>query len=311
MGARSILTLLSLVVAAPAGQQTVAGAVVDTSGRPLQNVVVFAADAGSDAVAAVAVSDEAGKVALAVPPRRHNFGVLSSTLGVVRLNTPGPLRFELVVAPLPPVVTGATPDAPAARINAPRAYIVRGRVVDESGAGLEGVRLEAYRETGIVVATSFSSADGGFAIVVPGGKSQLRASAPGLFTARSVQQSKRLLLVMAIAADLQRLTFTSGRVLSFRPSDSIDPEYTPPAPVRTWLQFTYGICPASAPLKASEKRALKKYWYLDVLRREPPNPASISTINCTPPTSYQPPAGPPTNIGGFDIWPDAIGGQRY
>jgi hypothetical protein len=287
-------------------RQLVAGKVVDGNGRPLQNVLVFAADAASDAVAAVAVSDDSGLVQLTVPARRHNFGVLSATLGVTRLIAEGAAHFQLVLAPLPPGGGSGKKDPPAAHIDAPRAYVVRGRVVDEAGMGLGGMRLEASRATGTVTATAFSAADGSFALVVPGGPSDVRASAPGFKTLRSAQQRGRLVVVMAIAAQPQVLNLTAGHLLSFSPSDSIDPEYTPPAPVKAWLQYAYGICPASTPLKLRERQALKKYWYLDVLRRAPPNPASVSTVTCTPPTSYQPPPLPGTNLGGFEIWPESL-----
>ena len=115
-------------------------------------------------------------------------------------------------------------------------------------------------------------------------------------------------MVMTVATEVQQLTITPGRVLRFRPADSIDPEYTPPTAVKAWLQYAYGICP-SAPLTWYEKRALKKYWYLDVLRSEPPNPASVSTTSCTTPSAYQPTSVPQASVGGFDIWLDAVPGQ--
>jgi hypothetical protein len=109
-------------------------------------------------------------------------------------------------------------------------------------------------------------------------------------------------IVMGIAADPQRVTVTDGRVLSFRPSDSIDPEYSPPAAVRSWLQYAYGICPPRFPLKAHDRRGLKKYWYLDVLRSEPPNPATISTVNCTTAASYELLRASTTTLLGFETW---------
>jgi hypothetical protein len=287
-------------------RRAVAGTVVDSTGRPLRGVMVFAADASTDAVVAMAASDAQGKVELLVPQRRYNFGILSPTLGVARLIPGGAGRFQLVLTALPPNPVDTASTQPAARIDAPRAFVVRGRVVDETGVGLEGVRLEAARETGAVIATVFSGGDGTFAVAVPGGQSRLRASAPGFDPVRSARQNGRLVVVMAIAAEAQRITITEGRVFRVRPGDSIDPEYTPPAPVKALLRFAYGICPAATPLRAADRRALKKYWYLDVLRREPPNPATISTVVCTPPTAYQPTSAPRSTIGGFDIWNDAV-----
>ena len=284
---------------------------MDLAGKPRQGVMVFAADAVTDAVAAVAASDADGKVELLVPQGRYNFGVLSPAVGVTRLVPRGTGRFELVVAPVPPNPIEVADSQPAASIDAPRGFVLRGRVVDETGVGLEGIRVEAARETGDVVAAVFSGASGTFAVAVPGGRTRVRASAPGFKSARSAHQGGRLVVVMAIAAEAQRVTITDGRVFSVRPADSIDPEYTPPAPVRALLQFAYGVCPSSSPLKAQDKRRLKKYWYLDVLRRQPPNPATVSTTVCTPVQTYRPPSFPTTIIGSFDIWTDAVPAGPY
>jgi hypothetical protein len=292
-------------------RRTIAGTVVDPAGKPLPAVMVFAADASTDAMAAVATSDAAGKVEMVLPQRRYNFGVLSPRFGLIQLTPRGPGRFELVVAALPPNLIDAAAGEPAARIDAPAGFVLRGRVVDETGVGLTGVRLEAARDTGAVLATVFSGADGSFALAVPGGRFRLRATAPGLSAVRSAHQNGRLVVVMAIAAEAQPLTITDGRVFSVRPGDSIDPEFTPPAPVRALLRFAYGICNTATPMKARDKQALKKYWYLEVLRRSPPNPATISTVACTAPSAYQPGSLPGTTIGSFDIWNDAVPAGPY
>jgi hypothetical protein len=259
---------------APAVQRrTVTATVVNAAGKPVPAVMVFAANSTTDAVAAVATSDAEGKVEMVVPQGRHNFGILSPRFGLMQLAPRGPGRLELVVAALPPNLIENTAGEPAARIDAPAGFVLRGRAVDESGGGLAGVRLEAARESGAIIATVFSSADGTFALGLPGGRFQLRASAPGLNAVRSAHQGGRLVVVMAIAAEAQALTITDGRMFSVRPGDSIDPEYTPPAPVRALLRFAYGICASATPMRARDKLALKKYWYLDVLRRNPPNPA--------------------------------------
>ena len=292
---------------APAARRrTISGTVMDMTGRPLDGLMVFAADARTDAVTAMAASDAEGKVQLVVPQGRYNFGVLSPIFGVTRLVPAGPGRFELVVARLPPKVVDGAATEPAAQVDAPRGFVLRGRVVDETGVGLDGIRLEAVRETGAAIATVYSGTDGTFAVAVPGGRSRLRAIAPGFRSVRSAHQGGRLVVVMAIAAEAQEVTITDGRVFTVRPADSIDPEYTPPAPVKALLRFAYGICPGATPLSARDKRALKKYWYLDVLRREAPNPASISTVTCTPASTYQPGSFPTTTLGNFDIWTDAV-----
>lgn len=288
--------------------QLITGVVRDAEERPVRQVVVFAADAKSDAVVAVAVADAAGEVRFTLPARRHNFGVISPRLGVVRLTPRGGAGFELVVGELP-ADPAPVPGPPVATLESARAFVVRGRVLDEAGVGLEGVRLVAAGPSGNPVATSFSGARGVFAVVAPGGASVLRASAPGMKSVRSVRQRGQLVVVMAVSGEVERLALHAGRELVFRPSDSIDPEYTPPATVRAWLQFAYGICPPNGPLKAREKRGLKKYWYLEVLRQTPPNPASISTVECASPAAYRPAEGanPQTVLGGFDIWLEPAG----
>jgi hypothetical protein len=286
---------------APGERLEVFGAVIDAAGNAVAGVTIFAADASSDVVAAIAVSDAAGKVRMTLPRRRHNFGILSARLGLRRLISHGHAHFELVITPLPPNI-GVAPAEPCARVDAARAFILRGRVVDETGAGIEGVRVEATRQAGAVLATAFSTTGGAFAMMVMGGETQLRVWAPGLKAVSSAFQRGRLVVVMAVVVEPQVVTITTGHVLKIKPSESIDPKYTPPANVRAWLQYAYGICPSPTPLKAYEKRGLKEYWYLDVLRREPPNPATISTVTCMPPAAYQPMPVPQTTLGGFDIW---------
>jgi hypothetical protein len=311
-------TLIALVLLAgqDAGGQspatrTVDGRVVDVAGGALQGVVVFAADATSDAIATVSTSDSNGHVQLVMPDRRHDFGVLSARYGVTRLTTTGPGSFTLVLRALPadprlvgPSPTGGGTPAPVkapveghVAVQGGRASVIRGRVIDESGQGLAGVRVEGIRATGTVAAVAISGPNGVFTLAVPGGETRLHAYAPGLKLVRSVVPADgkasgrgRVVLVMGIAADIQNIVVTSGRVLRVSPQDSIDPEYTPPAPVKAWLLFAYGICAQSKPMTRAQKQVLKKYWYLDVLRSEPPNQAAIAGGNCSPPSLYDMPS---------------------
>jgi hypothetical protein len=284
--------------------RTVSVVVVDQAGTPLPGVMVFTADGAR--IVAMAQADERGAVELLGPRPRFNFGVLSPSLRLAGVTPRGGGRFDLVTAPLPPRMDGDGTEREIARLTAPRALVFHGKVVDETGVGLRGVRLEAVRATGALVSTVYSGEAGHFALVVPGGEFGLRASAPGLEAARSGLRDGQLVVVMGIAADVQTVTITPGRTLSFRPSDSIDPEYTPPAAVRAWLQFAYGICPAVGPLKAAERRNLKKYWYLDVLREDPPNPASVSGSSCTPPSAFDMRPRGQGVTSGFEIWEDAV-----
>jgi hypothetical protein len=312
--------LAMLLVAVPdagagSSTRTVQGRVVDAAGGALQGVVVFAADSASDAIATVATSDRDGQVQLAIPDRRHDFGVLSARFGVSQLTSTGPGSFTLVLRPLPadPRPVGPSKDAgagaavPATRppeqghvaIVGGRASVIRGRVVDETGQGLAGIRVEGIRPTGTAAAVAISGPNGVFALAVPGGETRLDAYAPGLKLVRSSVPTAaagrgagraRVVLVMGVAADIQNIVVTAGRVLRVRPQDSIDPEYSPPAPVKAWLLYAYGICAQTKPMTRAQKQALKKYWYLDVLRRDPPNPASIAGGNCSPPSLYDQPS---------------------
>jgi hypothetical protein len=287
------------------GKRTVTGVVVDAAGKAVPGVMVFASDVQTDAVTAMTVSDAEGKFTLSLPRRRHNLGILSPAIGLARLTPRGPGQVEIVTARLPADQLAARPGELLTRIDAPQAYVIRGRVVDEAGGGLEGVRVENVRPTGAVITTVISGAGGQFALLVPGGESRIRTSAPGLEATRSARQDGRLVVVMSIAAEAQRISVTTGRILSFRPGDSVDPEYLPPAPVRAWLQYAYGICQTPGPLRSYEKQNMKKYWYLDVLRRAPPNPASVSGTGCVPPSQYQMPRGQ-VMLSGFEVWQDAV-----
>lgn len=285
------------------------GLVMDLAAKPQAGLLVFAADPKSDAITAMAVSDAHGRFELLLPRQRHHFGVFSSRLGPSRWTARGPTRFDLVVAPIWAGADGS-PDAAAgafAPISVEAARLVRGRVVDEVGAGLAGVRIEATRPSQTMATATVSGSRGEFALPVLAGQSELRAQAPGLKLLSSTQRDGRLIIVLTVAAEVQRVTVSAGRVLRFNPADSIDPEYTPPAPVRAWLLFAYGLCPRSRPLKAHERRALKKYWYLDVLRRAPPNPASITTADCTPADLHQQLPPFTINVQGFLTWLEPTG----
>lgn len=305
--------LLALALAAgadppPPGPtaQIVTGTVTDAANRPLPGVVVLALDPGRDTIVRLATADERGQVHMALPPRSHLFGVMSASYVVERLVIRGAADFVLVLRPLPEPA-GAPPargtQAPVFR--SPRAVLVHGRVTDESGQGLAGVRVDGLRATewspneqgemraiGVVVSSAISRPDGVFVLALPAGDTQIQARAAGLKLVRSSVRpsepgrSGHTALVMGIDAQVQSIVIRQGHTLQIRIQDSIDPEYTPPAAVKAWLQYAHGICPTSAPLTAQQKRELKKYWYLDVLRREPPNPASVSASDCVPAHAY-------------------------
>jgi hypothetical protein len=291
-----------------ASATSVTGLVTDLDGHPLAGIMVFAASADDDLIQSIAVSNDAGEVTFTASKARRNFGVISATHAVAQLTSSGGTRFRLALRPLPrPPGPPDRPAAGAARLQTKNAILLRGRVVDEAGGGLPASRLEAVRngDDPATVAATSSDGQGRFALGLPGGDYQLRVLAPGFRPTRFSRHGGQLILVMTIAAEAQRIDIGQGHTLSFRLEDSIDPEYTPPAPVRAWLLWAYNICPWAGAIPARERKAVKKYWYLDVLRTAPPSPATISTANCSPPSQYQ---RMPWSLGSdFVMLPDGFG----
>jgi hypothetical protein len=251
----------------------VSGQVKDPAGVPVANVTVFAADDATDVVASFANSDASGRVVLRIPRTRHNFGVLSSKYGVVNIAHAGVLSFVMQVKPL----SATTPERTYALVTFPLtlegAKVVRGKVVDEAGNVLAGVRVEALRDGHMVAAAAVTDARGQFALGLTGGRFRLRALAPGLKLAKGVVRGDVVEIAMAIDAVAEQISVVQGHVLKFRLDQSVDPEIFPPAPVRAWLCWSYGVVVQSRTPTASERKRIKKYWYLDVLRNPPPNPA--------------------------------------
>jgi hypothetical protein len=289
-------------VPAPPPHRLFDGQVVDQAGRPAVGLLVFAADRRTDAIEAMAVTDPQGKLRLSLLPGPHNFGVFSAKLAPLLVSSPGPAAFQLVVGPLraPAEVAGGATTPVTLEAGGPR--VIRGRVVDELGVGLRGVFIQALPASGALETATISDARGTFALPVPGGRCALAAQAPGLKLMSSQLDRGRLILVMTIAAEAQGLVVSDGHLLRFDLRDSIDPEYSPPAPVRAWLLQAYGICPNTSPLTIRQRQALRKYWYLDLLRQPPPSPATISTADCTPAHLHEVLPPETARVQGFVTW---------
>ncbi len=310
------LLLTLLLLASDAGTAPVRGAaplrpvtatLVGPDAQPAPGVIVMAVDAATDAVVALATSDESGRVEMRLRPRRHNFGIMSARYQIAGFEPRGGDSYQLTLRALPaPAGAAPAPGDTTPVVRSSRAILIRGRVVDEAGRPLAGVRVdgaraitwtsrpEGMRADGMILSSAFSGSDGAFVLPIPGGDTQLQARAPGLVALRfavpnekGVPRADRPILFMGVDTAVQEVVVSDGHVLRIRPRDSIDPEYSPPAPVRAWLRFAYGICSSGEPLRAREKRALAKYWYLDVLRQEPPNPATVSTAGCVSPAEYR------------------------
>jgi hypothetical protein len=253
----------------------VTGYLRDPAGAPIANVFVFAAEDGTDRMAAFAVSDAGGRIVLKLPRRRHNFGLSSARYGVASITYGGPATFVMEVKPLPaaPPSDGAQRTLPLALAGA---RVIRGRVTDQTSTPLVAVRVEAVRADLTTAAVAFTDPRGQFALGLVGGRFQLRTVAPGLRVAKAARRDDRFEIVMEVDAQTEQVSVVEGHVLRFRLDRSLDPEIFPPAPVRAWLCFSYGIKVRSRAPTDVERKGIKKYWYLDVLRNPPPNPAKIA-----------------------------------
>jgi hypothetical protein len=266
----------------------VVGQLRDRAGVPIAGVIVFAAQDGTDQISGFAVSDAGGRITLQLPRLRHNFGVLSSSHGVASIVHTGLASFVMELRPL--AQTLPQRDARTLPLDLAEARVIRGRVTDETGRELAGVRVEVIRDAsaGVVTTTAVTMTDarGRFALGLVSGRFQLRAGAPGLKLARGARRGDWIEVTMAIDAQTEQVSVSQGgHVLRFRLDRSLDPEIFPPAPVRAWLCTSYGIVVRSRIPTRAERNRIKKYWYLDLLRNPPPNPAKVTSWNaasCVP-----------------------------
>jgi hypothetical protein len=254
----------------------VSGLLRDAAGAPIANVFVFGAEDGSDRMSAFAVSGADGRVVLRLPRKRHNFGVSSSRYGVANLAYQGPLSFVMELRPLPPGAPEGGGPLRALPLVLGGAKVIRGRVTDQTGKALVGVRVEALRGDRSTAAAAVTDAQGRFAIGLVGGRFHLRSMAPGLKVAKASRRDDHVEIVMEVDAQAEQVSVQEGHVLRFRLDRSLDPEIFPPAPVRAWLCWSYGIRVRSRTPTNAERKSIKKYWYLDVLRNPPPNPAKVT-----------------------------------
>jgi hypothetical protein len=255
----NLSALLALTLAATPGADdahpvtVLQGRVVFESGAALQGVLVFCLDRDTDQVAATAVSDAQGRVALPVPGGHQVvLGAASARFEFRRLDAQEANHFRLTmsVAPHDPQPLGEAPAGAVGRITvaplvpAPAGTVavgaVRAAVVDETGTALAGVRVNLYGEGGALAATTLTDAAGHFLFVVPPGQYRLRPLASGLLPLRFETERERPRVVMGIDAQSENVQIVDGpHVLTFRVNDSIDPEYYPPPQVKAWLQQSY------------------------------------------------------------------------
>jgi hypothetical protein len=263
---------LGLAQDAPA-RTRVTVAVTDASGAPVAEMLVFAADAASDEIVSVVATDAGGRAAFELDGRPHNFGLYSTNRPILKHARAGEANLAIQVGA--PLRESARP-GPGVRLNLPRARVLRGRVVDEGGAPLAGVRVQVIRPSGTVATTAISDRAGRVVAPVVQGRAFVTAFAPGLKLKQGTNAGAELRLVMTIDSEPQTITVSDRHVIRFHLRDSVDPEYVPPAPVKAWLCWAYGIGLPDRPLTGEDRKTIKKYWWLDKLREEPPNPARVA-----------------------------------
>lgn len=181
--------------------------------------------------------------------------------------------------------------------------LLSGQILDETGAPLPGVVvLAADKDTNAAVASARSDRNGRFALATAAGVYRISAQAPGLRLDRAKKQlSGQLDLIMAVDPRMESVLVSDHRILQFRISDSVWPEYVPPAAAWRELRFTYGInpdtfCPGDllhgvhwrteanrmigvcsdatgCPLSVWPRQCkVPKFWWLHLLHAPPPSP---------------------------------------
>lgn len=267
-------TVAAEAVAAEGSAEAARGVVLDREGRPVAEVSVFAVAAGTSRLVASAVTDARGRFEMSLPPQPHELGVMSPVwrLGGFQKRADG--ESELRVWPA--FFKGNLAQAvgrPAARVqvlvppvddpNLPDARVVvgasigqlAGRVVDETGSPLPGVRIVGIDpRTGSPVTVAVTDREGKYTLLARAGGLQVSVAATGLAVKRATRPAPgKLDLELAIAGEPEVVTIYSGHVIRFRMEDSIWPEYHPPPAVQAWLRFAYGI---RSPPTCSENRPL-------------------------------------------------------
>jgi hypothetical protein len=206
-----VVFVAGLAAASPRTAE-VRGRVVDEAGAPVSGVTVFAVDWGTGAIGARVPSDTAGAFCLAVPRRRH------------QLEADGPgwwlLRREALGGELRLVMRRQPPLAGRAEVAVSAGGQTGGRVTDESGAAIRGVRLTLVDGQGRTVAVADSDRDGRFGAAVPPGRYALLLFAPGLtMHALASAGPNRWRITLAVEAGLDTV-----RIEAAPPPDPDNPD---------------------------------------------------------------------------------------
>ena len=250
----------------PPGVQ-LAGKVVDSAGKPVPGVVVFAVDRSSPQIRAMARSGAGGIFRMGLEPVVHDFGIMSAAFLLAGYQRVGPSNVLLTIAPAFPetsplkalerskqsflghVFPYARDPAARAPVPAPAGGalsigMVTGTITDELGAALGGVRLLAIDERkNALIAVTQTDPRGRYTLVTLAGPNRFVVYAPGLLM-RGVRRSGKpgvFDFIMKVDPNPEELTLRTGRKLSFRLEDSIFPEAVPPAKAKAVISADYGI----------------------------------------------------------------------
>jgi hypothetical protein len=311
----------------------VLGEVVDAKGRPVSELVVFAVERGSSRIVAAARPDPDGLFKMKVSSRLHDFGILSSRWQLGGFQPTSPTTIKVVAYPAFPdtdpveVVKRAkawakvaAPPLETAGASASVGFSgsigqVTGVVTDETGAPLQGVRLLAMQASSErLISVAQTDRQGKYTLVTLAGANRVYAYAPGLTLKEArVKTAGHLDVVLTIDTQIESLTLRTGRMISFKMSDSIYPEMLPPSKVATALSYDYGIsladgcfCPGDLlnqppPTPAEQENAclwsgrqsrcasakkcpatvwarscmLPHNWWLRLIQMSPPNPTRL------------------------------------
>jgi hypothetical protein len=194
------------------------GEVVDERGAALAGVTVYAVDAREGTIAERVESSGQGEFVVAVPRgRRYRIEAEGSAWALGHIEKVPPGRVRLVMTRQPgPAPTGRAEltvvgtGTPSGR---PAGETVAGRVVDETGAGIHGVRLSIGDLGGRTVAVVDTAGNGGFSTSLAPGRYALLTFAPGLRlqTVELIGPNRwQLTLGIAAAAETVRIQTPAG-----------------------------------------------------------------------------------------------------
>lgn len=293
--------------------ESVAVTVRDTRGMPMASVMVFGVDAATRRLAVVGQTDQLGRALLAVRPREHKFGIVSGTLGIVRFTVRGKNAIDLVVAAFRREADDRSPvDGSCLPFNPQKITFLPGRVIDQTGAALAGVRVTAVaRESRRIVGETYTGRGGEFSLGLPAGQLEVCALSQGLrMTGVTARPPNSIDFVMSVNTPTETVRIVSGNeIITFRMDESSDPEYVPPPKIDALLRARYGtslndkilwgiiaqdeggpdgVASSWRPLDsrgsyptpptslAIRRNVLTKYWWLRLLQTAPANPARLA-----------------------------------